>query len=113
MIGYGQFMRDKKQETPVTDTMPLVHYRKKDAARMRQMDEMQGCVEGKVREVMDSFRESPSQLEVLDKKLRRENLSSESGRSMAGRHLPGMTGNTLWMLAFAVLLVGVTYLFFA
>lgn len=80
---------------------------------MRQMDEMQGCVEGKVREVMDSFRESPSQLEVLDKKLRRENLSSESGRYMAGRHLPGMTGNTLWMLVFAVLLVGVTYLFFA
>lgn len=80
---------------------------------MRQMDEMQGCVEGKVREVMDSFRESPSQLEVLDKKLRRENLSSESGRYMAGRHLPGMTGNTLWMLAFAVLLVGVAYFFFA
>lgn len=102
-------MRDKRMGISTDDTGPLVHYRKKDAARVQQMDEMQKTVEEKVREVMDSFRESPSHIEVLEKQAQGEKAVM-SGKPLTRWHLVKVAGYGL--LAFGALSGGIAYLFF-
>ncbi len=62
-------MYDSKKKPLRTDMAPLVKYRKKDAARVLQINEMQEGVESKILAVMASFKESPSKMEVLERKL--------------------------------------------
>lgn len=98
-------MNNKTQKSPSESPAPLVKYRKKDAERVRQIDEMQEDVESKIAEVMASFKETPSKVELFEQKLHKGGRSFLS-QGMQMRAREGSTGFiVITLLAVTAMLV--------
>lgn len=95
------------KEAEVTDGggAPLVHYRKKDAERIRQIDAMQDDVASKIGDVMASFKDVPSRTEQLEKTLLKSRASHVQQISMPARKYINPASYVIMAFLSAVLII--------